>query len=212
MGEMFGFPRLHKLLEEPECDGALISCMLDDLHNFTGPDWEQEDDVTFVTLERSLVYPSIQTEDRIMSEIGWQLLAEFSLPSQPGNERQAMQRVADIVEPLGLASAQLERLKTAVAETTMNAMEYGNRFQADLPAVIKVLDSASAIAVQVVDNGGASPIPEPEAPDLEAKLEGLQSPRGWGIFLIKSMVDEMRVSTDGEHHIVELIMKKGLEG
>jgi anti-sigma regulatory factor (Ser/Thr protein kinase) len=146
-----------------------------------------------------------------MSEMEWQLLAEFSVSSQPGNERQAMQKVAEIVAPFGFSTSQLERLKTAVAETTMNAIEYGNRFQADLPAMIKVLDSADALAVQIIDHGGASPIPEPEIPDLEAKLDGIQKPRGWGIFLIKHMVDDMRVSTDGEHHIVELIFKKGSE-
>ena len=210
-GEIFGFPRLQQLLELPECSPALIDCMLDDLHNFTGSNWEQEDDVTLVTLDRFPVSHSKRIEDIIMSEMDWQLLAEFSVPSQPGNERQVMQKVAEIVEPFGFDTSQLERLKTAVAETTMNAIEYGNRFQADLPAMIKVLESADALAVQIIDYGGGSPIPEPEIPDLEAKLDGLQSPRGWGIFLIKNMVDEMRVSTDGEHHIVELIFKKGGE-
>ncbi|MBK6434003.1 hypothetical protein [Candidatus Amarolinea dominans] len=49
-------------------------------------------------------------------------------------------------------------------------------------------------------------------PDLEAKLAGLQSPRGWGLFLIRSMVDDMRVTEDGVHHTVELIMNLGAKG
>ena len=47
-------------------------------------------------------------------------------------------------------------------------------------------------------------------PDLEAKLEGLQSPRGWGLFLIKNMVDEMHITSDVVHHTIELVMH--LEG
>jgi hypothetical protein len=43
-------------------------------------------------------------------------------------------------------------------------------------------------------------------PDLEAKLAGLQSPRGWGLFLIRNMVDAMDVSTDGDLHTVRLLM------
>ena len=47
----------------------------------------------------------------------------------------------------------------------------------------------------------------PRCPDLEAKLAGLQRPRGWGLFLIKNMVDEAHESTDGELHTLELVMR-----
>jgi anti-sigma regulatory factor (Ser/Thr protein kinase) len=33
-----------------------------------------------------------------------------------------------------------------------------------------------------------------------------QSPRGWGLFLIKNLVDEMQVTSDETHHTVELIL------
>jgi anti-sigma regulatory factor (Ser/Thr protein kinase) len=55
-------------------------------------------------------------------------------------------------------------------------------------------------------------VPDPETPDLEAKLEGLQSPRGWGLFLIKNMVDEMNVHQDAtRRHTLELVfnLKEG---
>ena len=38
------------------------------------------------------------------------------------------------------------------------------------------------------------------------KLAELQTPRGWGLFLIKNMVDEMHVTNDVDHHTVELIV------
>ena len=38
--------------------------------------------------------------------------------------------------------------------------------------------------------------------------KGSQSPRGWGLFLIKNMVDEAaRVRSDGRHHTLELILR-----
>ena len=51
--EMFGFPRLQKLLEEQADYASLIETLLDELHRFTGEGWEQEDDVTLVTLQRT---------------------------------------------------------------------------------------------------------------------------------------------------------------
>jgi anti-sigma regulatory factor (Ser/Thr protein kinase) len=106
-----------------------------------------------------------------------------------------------------LAPAALERLKTAVAEATMNAMEHGNRYQPDVPVSIQVLGSAEALRVRIVDQGGGQFRHEAETPDLEAKLAGLQSPRGWGLFLIEAMVDEMTISSDDRHHVVDLVMR-----
>jgi serine/threonine-protein kinase RsbW len=141
----------------------------------------------------------------------WRVLAELSVPSEPGNERRATEVVAGAIKDVGLTQQRLERLKTAVAETTMNAMEHGNEYRPEVPVKIRVLSSEADLSVRITDQGG-SPLPDPdkEAPDLEAKLEGLQTPRGWGLFLIKNMVDEMHVTSDGSHHTVELVMH--LEG
>lgn len=135
------------------------------------------------------------------------LLAELSVPSEPGNERQAMEEVAEAVRELGLPGSTLDRLKTAVAEATMNAMEHGNQYRADVPVVIEVSTSGSDLFVRITDQGsGPPPAPDAETPDIEAKLEGIQTPRGWGLFLIKNMVDEMNVSGDESHHTIELIV------
>jgi serine/threonine-protein kinase RsbW len=137
----------------------------------------------------------------------WRVLAELSVPSEPGNERLAMERVAEVVKELGLSEERLERLKTAVAEATMNAMEHGNRYRPEVPVVIEVLSSDVDLSVRINDQGGSLvPDPDTEVPDLEAKLEGLQTSRGWGLFLIRNMVDEMHITSDEVHHTVGLVM------
>ena len=139
-------------------------------------------------------------------------LAELRVPSEPGNERRAMEEVAAVVGDLGLPERTLERLKTAVAEATMNAMEHGNHYHAELPVIIEVSASEAELSVKITDEGSGPPAFHPETPDLEAKLEGVQTPRGWGLFLIKSMVDEMEVTGDESHHTVELILHLEEEG
>jgi serine phosphatase RsbU (regulator of sigma subunit)/anti-sigma regulatory factor (Ser/Thr protein kinase) len=214
--DMFGFPRLRELLAEQSRTGAwsdetIIRMLTGELAEFTGPAWEQEDDVTIVTLEFVASKETASSiENGSKSRESWRVLAEFSLPSEPGNEILAKEEVARIVQEMNFQKDRLERLKTAVAETTMNAMEHGNRYRDDQPVDIQVLVSPGELMIRISDYGGGQPIPEPETPDLDAKLAGLQSPRGWGLFLIKNMVDEMRVQTDEVHHTVELIYK--LEG
>jgi serine phosphatase RsbU (regulator of sigma subunit) len=51
--EMLGFPRLQALLTEHTDGKSLIDRLLSDLNNFTGEGWEQEDDVTLLTLQRT---------------------------------------------------------------------------------------------------------------------------------------------------------------
>jgi anti-sigma regulatory factor (Ser/Thr protein kinase) len=133
-------------------------------------------------------------------------LAELSIPSEPGNERRASEEVARAVSELGLPERTLERLKTAVAEATMNAMEHGNRYNPEVPVKIQVWLLEERLLVRIIDRGGSPPpSPNAEVPDIEAKLEGMQTPRGWGLFLIQNMVDEVRVSGNPDHHTIELV-------
>ena len=114
--------------------------------------------------------------------------------------------MARAVSGLGLPQRTLERLKTAVAEATMNAMEHGNHYRAEVPVVIEVSASDEELSIKITDEGSGPPVFHSETPDLEAKLEGAQSPRGWGLFLIKNMVDEMHVSGNPDHHTIELVI------
>jgi serine phosphatase RsbU (regulator of sigma subunit)/anti-sigma regulatory factor (Ser/Thr protein kinase) len=216
--DMFSFPRLMELVGKHADAGTLIDFLLAELATFTGPDWEQEDDVTMVTLHRSEGYGvseiSTRSSMRLEENAGngdnnnddWRTLAEWTLASEPGNERLAMERVAEAVQPLNLPKKRLEELKTAVAEATMNAMEHGNHYQSDVLVSIQVLASQKALAVRIRDQGNGQPILSPEEPDLEAKLAELQTPRGWGLFLIKNLVDDMRITSDETHHTIELIL------
>ena len=53
-GEMFGFPRLRELVSEHGDEKrALEEALLEELYSFVGDGWEQEDDITLVTLQRS---------------------------------------------------------------------------------------------------------------------------------------------------------------
>ncbi len=52
-GQMFGFPRLGALVADHGEDRSLGKYLLEELSSFTGEGWEQEDDITLLTLRRS---------------------------------------------------------------------------------------------------------------------------------------------------------------
>jgi predicted ester cyclase len=51
--EMFGFPRLQRLVTEHNEQRSLVDFLMEELHAFVGEGWEQEDDITLLTLRRS---------------------------------------------------------------------------------------------------------------------------------------------------------------
>lgn len=213
--EMFSFRRLRERVGRHPGGAALIPWLLNELQEFVGAGWEQEDDVTLVTLQRLAVAQAAADATgapdarsaRSEGHATPALLAAFSLASQAGNERDAMARVGAAVAACGLPAGQVLRLQTAVAEATMNAMEHGNLYQPELLVHLRVEQSDDAITVTVTDHGGGRPISPSVTPNLEAKLAGEQSPRGWGLFLIRNMVDQMETHVDEHHHTIELTMK-----
>src|SRR5829696_6260670 len=54
-GEMFGFPLLRELVAEHGEEQSLEEALLEELYSFVGEGWEQEDDITLLTLRRSRI-------------------------------------------------------------------------------------------------------------------------------------------------------------
>jgi serine phosphatase RsbU (regulator of sigma subunit)/anti-sigma regulatory factor (Ser/Thr protein kinase) len=200
--QMFGFPRLREAMTIDDAGSELLDRLLEDLRTFTGPDWEQEDDITLVTLRRAsgVSEPAVEAAS---------LTTGFSIPGEQGNERLAMDRVGAAVADLGIAPARLERLKTAVSEATMNAIEYGSQGRADVPVDVEIEATPDAVIVRITDRALSGAVPDDaETPDIDLKLAGAQKARGWGLFLIKNMVDSMDVTSDGSTQTVTLTMAR----
>jgi anti-sigma regulatory factor (Ser/Thr protein kinase) len=197
--EMFGGDRLAAVMAATGAwsGDALLGTLIAELTAFSAPGAEQEDDITLVAIRRET-----GAADAV--------LAELSVASEPGNEREAIRQLEPALVAAGLSAARLDRMKTAVAEAVMNAMEHGNGFRPELPVDVRLLRDGDALRVEVTDRGSARPMPEAPEPDIDAKLAGEQTPRGWGLFLIRNMVDELDVSGDDEHHTTRLVMR--LEG
>jgi serine phosphatase RsbU (regulator of sigma subunit)/anti-sigma regulatory factor (Ser/Thr protein kinase) len=222
-GAMFGTPRLRGLMAAEVAGSELIDHLLDALHQFVGRDWDQEDDITLVALERTGAGDAMDShleprpQQSTPPETGGQpasdgnrVLLRLTIPGAEGNERMAMDGVAEAVAPLGLEGVRLERLKTAVSEAAMNAIEYGSKSDPAIPVDIEVALANGDLVVRITDRGLGGGIPAGEEPNLEAKLAGEQKPRGWGLFLIRHMVDTMEVVTEGPSQTVTLTLH--LEG
>ncbi len=190
-GEMFGFGRTSDLVADADTGQELVDAAVQALSVFAAA-VEQEDDITLVTLQRGRGATATES-------------VSFTVASEEGNERGAMNRVAEIAAG-ALVGARLDALKTAVSETVMNAIEHGNRGDAALDVHVTVRRTSEYVTVEVADYGRGLRL-DAETPDLDLKLAGLQTPRGWGLFLVRELVDRVEEVSDGDRHIVRLVMR-----
>jgi anti-sigma regulatory factor (Ser/Thr protein kinase) len=137
---------------------------------------------------------------RLSEDQNWRTLAEFSLASTTGNEREAMRQVGQAVQSLSLPDSLLDRLKTAVAEATMNAIEHGNGLHAQHRVQIIALAENSALTLKIIDQG-LQPLPS-----LNLARQERTDHRGWGLFLVKSLVDEVKAVVTPGRNELQLLM------
>jgi serine/threonine-protein kinase RsbW len=129
---------------------------------------------------------------------------ELHVPSTPGSEKLAMDFAADIARRMNFPAERVEDLKTAVAEACMNAIEHGNKLDAGTRVGIRLTVGADRLQVAVQDKGrGVGSVAKP---DIDSRIEGKTEPRGWGIYLIENLMDEVTFESNAEGSVVKMLI------
>ena len=121
---------------------------------------------------------------------------ELHIPNAFGYEKVAMDFAATEAIKVGLSGERVEDLKTAVSEACLNAIEHGNKMDATMK--VGIVLNVEELNLQVTVHDVGDEIGPVETPKIEDKVEGKSNPRGWGIFLIKNLVDEVKFETAPE--------------
>jgi serine/threonine-protein kinase RsbW len=122
---------------------------------------------------------------------------ELAVPSRLGLEQVAVDAAAALARLMGFSEDRIEDLKTAVEEACINAIEHGNKENANVKVLVELAADDSELQVNVHDQGKGIP-KSIEKPDIDAKIAGKQSSRGWGLFLIQNLMDEVEFDRDPE--------------
>ncbi len=117
---------------------------------------------------------------------------EMHIPNRFGSEKIVMEKVATLAKEIGFTDSRIEDLKTAVSEACLNAIEHGNKMHKTTKVGISLSLNRTKMKVSVEDKG--SGIGEKvNEPNIDDKINGTdKSTRGWGIFLIKRLIDDTK--------------------
>ena len=115
---------------------------------------------------------------------------EMTLPNTPAGAALARRQVMRFVEHVCVDRAFISDLETAVGEALANAAEHGHRPDGRLHVQARL--TGDGIEVEVTDDGRGF------APRLCAvEHPPALAPRGYGLFLIRAMVDEIEFRDNG---------------
>jgi serine/threonine-protein kinase RsbW len=132
---------------------------------------------------------------------------QLRLPSVLGCEKVAMDFAASVAKSMDFPAERVEDLKTAVAEACINAIEHGNKLDASMKVGISLTVVGDRLQVAIQDEGKKVMGRVPATPNIEHQIEGATDTRGWGIFLIKSLMDEVSFEATPEgRNVVKMII------
>lgn len=130
---------------------------------------------------------------------------EMHIPNILGSEKAVIEKAEAVAKNMGFTNDRVEDLKTALAEACINAIEHGNKFNSNTKVGIIFSSDDTALEVTVHDEGNG--IDPEEIPKQRTEPNGFPKRRGYGIFLIKNLVNEMSFANEtGKGNDVKMII------
>ena len=131
---------------------------------------------------------------------------ELHIPSKLGFEKIAAGCAVSIAKDMKFFPAKIDDLKTAVTEACLNAIEHGNKLNQNVHVVINMTPSEEAMIIEVWDNGGER-YDYASEPDIKEKIDGQKRTRGWGLFLIQNLMDEVEIKyVPDKGNVIRMVM------
>lgn len=151
---------------------------------------------------------SISRLSRLKREISPYVIQKLSyrIPTDLMYYEGLLKQVGECARAMGICKKSLDiNIRLAITEAVLNAMEHGNKWNREKEVIVEVEITHSKIEIKVKDEGEGfdhNSIADPTLP------ENLLKTRGRGIFLIKSIMDEVRFNEKGN----VISMLKRLDG
>jgi serine/threonine-protein kinase RsbW len=129
------------------------------------------------------------------------------LPVVPNVELVAAKAVETLGVALGMHQTRVEAASVAMVEACLNAMEHGGG-----PVTVRLRsdnhDEKACLVIEVEDRGqGFNPEKAPK--NSPSRVLGCASKRGWGLTLIRELMDEVQIESSPGKTVV--LMRKYVE-
>lgn len=131
----------------------------------------------------------------------------LTLPIRPNMEMTASKTATALAESMGMSADKVDEVRMAVVEACINAFEHSRAEDGRVHVTFQILGDGEPDTLEIrVEDRGVGFVPENvKEPRIEDKLKA-QRKRGWGIQIIKGLMDEVEFRS-GDHGTT-VVMRK----
>ena len=129
----------------------------------------------------------------------------LTLPIRPNMEMTASKTATSLAESMGMSADKVDEVRMAVVEACINAFEHSRADDGRVYITFQVNQQNEVLQITVEDNGIGFEPEELETPRIEDKLKAARK-RGWGIQIIKGLMDEVDIQSSGRG--TSVVMRK----
>jgi serine/threonine-protein kinase RsbW len=131
---------------------------------------------------------------------------EIRIPKILGSEKIAVEHAEAFAVLVGFDKDRIEEIKTAVSEATLNAIEHASPQELAGTVLVRFWLEQDVMKV-LISSKGRPFTPSDAKPDIRAKVEGKDRPRGWGVYLMKQLADAVEFGSANEFTFVILTFR-----
>lgn len=127
---------------------------------------------------------------------------KLTIPMLPDMELAATRLSEALAEHIQMDEEKKAEVSLAVIEACINAFEHSNSIDRNIYITFTV--SPHSLKVELKDKGsGFEPSTIP-MPDISKKITGKDKKRGWGLHLMKTLMDDVSVESSNEGTIIKM--------
>ncbi|WP_027365005.1 ATP-binding protein [Desulfotruncus alcoholivorax] len=135
---------------------------------------------------------------------------QITIPSILGYEKIVLSAAGEMARNTGFTAERVEDLCTAVQEACINAIEHGNRGIKNAAVLVTITETSTGLQIEVQDYGREH-LPTGlglKQPNLEERIAGTGKKRGWGLYLMRQLVDGLEFRKAGRYNVIRLVIKR----
>jgi|TARA_Y100000992_G_C20935228_1_gene336357 anti-sigma regulatory factor (Ser/Thr protein kinase) len=130
---------------------------------------------------------------------------ELKLPILKNMELIATQTAEVVSKHMALSEEKAGEISMAIIEACINAFEHSNSKE---EIFIHFIISEDNLTVKVIDQGVGFDATQVAIPDIDNKLNTTERKRGWGIMLIKELMDYVHFTSDSSGTTLTMVKNK----
>jgi len=130
---------------------------------------------------------------------------KMTIPMEPNQELKVIERAEKLGRELGFDRDSIDEIKLAVIEAVINAIEHGENPERMVYISFELSRQPLQMRIIISDSGTGFDPDSVREPNIKEKLKKHESKRGWGLKIMHSLMDEVRIDSSPSGTQVTLV-------